>query len=223
MTFHTTIKGKVAALMLLLSAGFVTNAGAGVMPVAGGYEVSYHMELYSGTLTGQDIKDIFIFEWDAGNSSADGTYTIAASGPTTLSHTIGFAPTSALIIGYLDSQPGVGDGKRHIYTLFSAAYHDYLVANFLGFKFSEIFGQGEQSTIDLIIAAAGGDAPALASLENFVRTDMSGGAFDPAGGFKVLKWSVLPEVPDGGNIPEPSTYAIFILGLAGLITGRRRA
>jgi hypothetical protein len=221
MTNQKSKSGKLAAILLILIGGCVTNAGAGVMPVAGGYEVSYHMELYAGTQTGKNIKDVFIFEWDASNSSVDGTYEIEASGPTNWSHTIGFAPTSALAIGYLDGEAGVGDGKRHIYTLFSAAYHDYLVANFLGFKFSEIFGQGEQFTIDLITDAAGGNLAALASLETFVRDEMSGGAFDPNGGFRILKWSVLPPVEEGGNIPEPSTVAIFILGLAGLMARRR--
>ena len=176
------------------------------------------MELYAGTQTGKNIKDVFVFEWDASNSSVDGTYEIEASGPTNWSHTIGFAPTSALAIGYLDGESGVGDGKRHIYTLFSAAYHDYIVANLLGFKFSEIFGQGEQFTIDVIVAAAGGDGAALASLETFVRDEMSVGAFDPNGGFRILKWSVPDETPVGGSIPEPSTFAIFLLGLAGIVS-----
>lgn len=209
----------LSACLLLL--GLINSAAAGVIQVGTGYEVSYQMVLNTPTATGNDILDTIIFEWNDSVFNADYSYTIAGSGRTVLSHTIDFDPTSALVLGYLDGTAGIGDGKRHLYMLADSAYTDYLSANLIGQKFSTIFGVGEQFTIDLLIEAATGNNGALADLQSLVTNEFSPAAFDPAGGFKILKWSDYVG-PVGNSIPEPTTLALMGFGLAGLGYRRKR-
>lgn len=208
---------RMAMIAPCLLFGLLRAAEAGVIAAAGGYEVDYQMVLTSPTPTGGDIQDVFIFEWNDSSSSIDSSYTIAGSGRTSLSHIIDFAPTSALVIGYLDTVDGVGDGKRHLYTLVSP---DFLNQDRQGKKFSEIFGVGEQATIDQLIAAAG-DSSALDPFVDTVNDRIAPvAAFDPTGGFRVLHWSI--PVDNGGSIPEPTVIALMGLGLAGLSYQRRK-
>ena len=88
-------------LAVLLIALLAVNADADVTPVPGGYEISYQIDLSIGTSNGLDILDTFIFEWNEnGDFSVDYPYTINNRGRTLISHTIGFKPTAALLMGY---------------------------------------------------------------------------------------------------------------------------
>lgn len=222
----TTIAGKpLCKLVQLLSAimfmGVVAGANATVIATDDGFEARYTVRLDS-TLTGNDIKNVAIFEWDdSGNRSVSYSYTIAGSGRTDLVHTTGFAPTSALVLGYLDAVIGVGDEKRHLYTLVDAGYSDFLVDNLLGVKFSQIFGQGEQFTIDKLIAATATPEPsdALEELWGFVTGAAAKSAFDPSGDFRVHKWS--PTTPPE-DVSVPATLLLIGLGFAGLCLSRRK-
>ena len=187
-------------------------------------EINYKINILSGTPTGEDIHNTLIFEWNGSERSVDYPYTIAGSGQTELTHVIPFIPTSALVIGYLDAKAGVGDEKRHLYTLIDVDYSNFLTENLLGTKFSTIFGQGEQFTINLLEAVTGTDeaasALALDQLWDFVTGSAAKAAFDPAGEFRVHKWS--PTTPPV-DVAEPSTLALFGFGLAGLGYMRRKA
>lgn len=206
----------IAAIVPCILLGLVGAAEAGIIDAVGGYQVSYEMTLNSPTPTGGDIQDVFIFEWNDSNSSVDHSYAIAASGRTNLSHIVDFAPTSALVIGYLDAVDGVGDGKRHLYTLVDP---DFLDQDRQGKKFSEIFGVGEQATIDQLIAAAADSSERDAFVATVNNLIAPVAAFDPSGGFRILHWSAPVDV--GGNIPEPAIIALIGLGLAVLGYQRR--
>jgi hypothetical protein len=194
---------------LLLTVHSATQAG--ILPVATGYQDSYNINLPEGaTPPGQNINNVFIFEWDSSQRNVDYAYQSLGSGHTTLSHIVPFAPNSAFIIGFIDAVPGAAagseDAKRHLYTLIDPGYSDFLVENHLGDLFSQIFGQGEQFTIDQMLLAAQGSQSALDGLWTFVTTAMEDAAFDPAGDFRVHKWS-----PTRPPIPVPGSLALLSL------------
>lgn len=212
----------IAFLFASLLLTFHSATQAGILPVATGYQVSYNINLPEGaTPPGQNINNVFIFEWDSSQRNVDYTYQILGSGLTTLSHIVPFAPDAAFIMGFIDAVPGAAagsyDAKRHLYTLVDPGYSDFLVENHLGDLFSEIFGQGEQYTIDQMLLAAGGSQAALDGLWTFVSTAMADAAFDPEGGFRVHKWSVTQP-----PIPVPGSMALLGLGLAGVAWSARR-
>jgi len=217
-----TVTGLTVLLTCLLLA-LHNAAQAGVIPVTTGYEVSYGINLPEGaTPPDQHINNVFIFEWAGSQRSVDYSYQIRGGGQTTLSHITPFVPDSAFVIGFIDAVPGApagsNDAKRHLYTLVDTGYSDYLVENHLGDLFSQLFGQGEQFTIDQMILAAQGSQPALDGLWSFVTTEMADAAFDPAGDFRVHKWSpVTPPIP----VPAPGSIVLLCLGLACLAWGRK--
>ncbi len=197
----------LAALLTLVFTFLASTAWATVIPVASGYEVSYNIKLYQGaTPPGIDIENVLIFEWDDTQRNLSYPFAIAGSGNTVLSHIVPFEPTSAFVIGSIAAVPGApvgtADAKRHLYTLSDVAYSDYLVDNFLGVKFSQLFGKGEQTTIDLTLKAINGNSAeslqAQDALWSFVTGGAQGMVFNPAGEFRVHKWS-----PTTAPTPKP--------------------
>ncbi len=213
----------ITIITVCLLFGAVDGAKATVIAVAGGYEVTYGIDMTPGSSNGSDIQNTFIFEWDDSNFNVDYAYTIGGQGNTYISHIIGFAPTSALLIGYGAGIPGVGDEKDHLYTITSSAFAESV----FGVKWSVAFPGVTPETrlrhstmISLLNDAATGDVGALNELTAFVTTEGYQAAFNPAGGFKVVEWTNGQN--GGGSIPEPTAITLFAVGLAGLVVNRRR-
>jgi hypothetical protein len=215
----------VAALLFAL--GIVVPAGAGVMPIADGYEVTYGIGMDPGSSNGSNLESVFIFEWDGANFSADYAGTIAGRGNTFLSHVIDFYPTSALILGWGAGIPGVGDEKDHLYTITSLAFSNTVG----GLKWSQAFPGvppdprvGHSAMINLLRdAQSGASSSSVDALTDWVIAEGYRAAFDPISSFVVLEWTICSEgeieirpgvcVPVGGRIPVPPTLALYALGL----------
>lgn len=218
------VLSTVAVICLL---GFASFTNAGVIPVSGGYEVSYEIDMNSGSSNGSDIESVFIFEWDDTsftNFSAMPGGDIAGTGITYLSHVIDFEPTFALIMGYGAGILGVGDEKDHVYTVTNSSFADSV----LGIKWSVVFPGVTPETrfrhsamVELLADAALNGGDALDALIYFVTTEGYQAAFDPAAeGFEVVEWSCGGEpCPE---VPEPATFTLFVLGLVGLGWSRRK-
>lgn len=198
-------------LAVMLIALLAVNANADITPVPGGYEVSYQIDLSVGTSNGLDILDTFIFEWNEnGDFSVDYPYTINNRGRTLINHTIGFEPTSALLMGYGLGVPGIGDEKDHMFTVISSEFANSVI----GQKWSQAFPGvppdpriGHNAMINLLKNAAAGDASALNQLTEFVKKEGYRAGFDPLGSYRVFEWTTgwpidfIDLIADGGS-PE---------------------
>jgi hypothetical protein len=219
------MRSALVRLAIPLATLLAGAASAAVVPVPGGYEVSYQVNLQVGTSNGADIRDVVLLEWDdSGQLHVDLPYAIAGRGATRLSHVVGFRPTAALAIGYGEGIAGMGDGKDHLFTLTSSAF----AIEATGRKWSEVFPGvtpetrvGHNAMTELLRLASAGDAAALDAVVDFVRTEGARGAFDPAGGFRVLEWTGATPI-DGEPIPTASGLALAAMALMILLVAVRR-
>jgi hypothetical protein len=227
-TVSNLITRTTCAIAAGLLFGLVGGANAGVISVApGSYEVSYDINLRILPTNGGDILDTFIFEWnDSGDFNVDYRDTIAGQSSTNISHVVDFEPTAAFLIGYGLGVQGVGDGKNHLFTLVNSSFANEVIGLK---KWSEAFPGvppepriGHNAMIGLLADAARSDdlsvrEMALDKITDFVKNEAYRAAFDPAGQFRVLEWTV-----PIGDVPAPATLALFGLGLAGLGWSRRK-
>lgn len=213
--------------------GFITclasTAAASVTPVIGGYEVTYDINLLIGSSNGGDIQDAFIIEWNESNEfNIDYPYTIAGKGKTSISHTLDFKPTAALLIGYGLGIPNVGDEKDHVFTLTNSSFAEQVT----GLKWSQAFPGippepriGHNAMITLLKDAATGNTLSLDTLKKFIVSEGYQAGFDPAENFRVLEWSVGGPIDrlDPTPVPAISVWGLGILAaLLGFVSIRRR-
>ena len=215
--------------ILLLTSAFLSIAvavQASIIPlIGGGFEVNYDFDLKRGTLYDSDITDIFIFETDGTQVNVDYTFSVAAKGPSTISHEISFGPTLALVLG-LDLAPLDSGFKDHLVVFMD---NDFAADALTKAKFSEVFPTvaGRDRVRHSVIVQAIkdsqlGDSDALQSLTEFFIEDAGKfAAFDPENSFRVVEFSG-PIPIDVEPIPEPATIALLGIGLVGLAGGAAR-
>lgn len=211
---------KTILAVLAVAALSFGPAQAAVTATSSGYEVSYDFSLW-GTLNGHDVTNLVILETDGTNFNASFGYSAPSNGATTLTHTIEFHPTKALLIGLDLIAVGVGENKTH---LIMGMDSNFFAAS-LGLQFSDVFpAQGTDArvthsqVISAVLGAEGGNATDLDLLRNFFMTGAgSFAAFDPNGSFTVGEFSTLH-----GTVPEPAPWSLMILGFAALGTAMRR-
>jgi len=206
-----------AALALLAGLSAAGAASAlnisSVVASGSGYESAYDFDLTS-TINGNDVTNIVILEGGAGSEvSLDFPYTASPGGRVQLSHTIGFLPTSAMIVGLELAAPNVGDGKTHIVMLVDRGF----AAGAIGLRFSEAFPNSRHSLfIEDLLLAVGGDATAQQALVDFFLTgDGAVAAFAPGGSYSRIMSTTI--------VPEPGAALLLAVGAASLCSRRRRA
>jgi hypothetical protein len=206
-------------VVLALVAGLAASGTAGAMnfssvvATASGFEASYTFDL-PFTLNGNDVTSIMILEAGAGGEVSMGfPFSVAPGGTSTLAHSLGFFPTSALIVGLERPDPNVGDGKTHIVMLVDRGF----AAGAIGLRFSEAFPNSRHSLfIANFLLAVDGDAAAQQELEDFFLTgDGAAAAFTPGGSFRHIISTVI--------VPEPTGLGLWASGLGALVLLRRRA
>jgi hypothetical protein len=195
-------------------------AQALVTATADGYDVSYQLNL-SGTLNGSPVTNMLILETDGIQVNAEFGFLAAPSGTTSLNHTIDFLPTSALVIGLDLAVAGVGDGKDHLVILMDGNYAEAHEGELFSQFFPAIGGQprlGHNALMSALLSAEGGDVAALQTVTDFFLTGAGSlAAFDPAGGFRVLEFTVGVPI----DVAEPAS-ALLVIGGAGMLSLARR-
>jgi hypothetical protein len=185
---------------------------------AGTVQVDYALNLGSGTLNGNGVTSIAIFEERAGVVNVSFPFTVPGSGEFVLSHTAQFDPTLSLIVGLdLPSTTGGetdGDGKIHL-VFFT---NDAFAQSAAGIQFSTVFEDTRHSDfINRLQLAEGGDATQVSWLTNFFE----GVGHDAA--FATGTQSTAIEFSSGTVLtPEPMSFGFVGLGLAALVAARRR-
>lgn len=210
---------RIFLIILLLFIAFPSLLNAAVSEVDGGYRVTYNVNVGTGTSNGSDIIDVMIFEWNAGGDfSIDNGDSINGQGRTILSHVIDFEPESALVLGWGAGVVGVGDEKDHLFTLTNFSFASQVT----GLKWSEVFPgvaplprTGHNAMIGLLRNAAAGDTVARNSIVEFIQREAGHAAFNPAGNFRVIEWSIAEPLPVQVPVPlmTPFGFGILIFGL----------
>ena len=218
------MKTAFHSVLLALLCCFSSIASAAVTIVAGGYEISYDVSLPSGTSNGSNIQDVAVVEWNAaGEFGIETGFAIAGRGHTRISHIIGFQPDSALVLGWSAGVPGRGDEIDHLITLNNGAFVDEVT----GRKWSEVFPgvppeprTGHNAMIALLQAAGSGDAGALNAISTWVQREAQSAAFDPAGGFRVLEWTIPNPIDTTVPVPMMPWYGLGLLAFSLLFMAR---
>jgi hypothetical protein len=194
---------------LLFCTLFIAAASAAPMT-----QVDYTLNLGNGTLNGNNVTSLMIFETDGtGAVNLDFPFTVTGSGTTILSHMVSFVPTTSLIIG-LDLA-SASDPKTHLVFFTDPDFP----AGLDGQLFSAIFPNTRHNDfINRLLAAQAGDAGQIAYLTNFFLTgDGSTAAFDTGITPVAVEFSVITVLT-----PEPQSFALLGLGLLGILTVKKR-
>ena len=89
---------------------------------AASIQTTYSLNLGAGTLNGNNVTSIAVFETDGALVSLDFPFTIGSSGLHSITHASLFQPTLSLIVGLDLNAPLPGDGKTHVLFFTSDAF-----------------------------------------------------------------------------------------------------
>lgn len=131
-----SLASRIRLAVIALAGAVALQAGAANADVtanASDFTVSYSTTLQPGTLNQNPITSLYVLESDGTQISIEHAPSIAGSGPVTVTHTLPFRPTAALLIGLDLTSLGLSDGKTHIVMFMDPDFADSIS----GFRLSE--------------------------------------------------------------------------------------
>ena len=178
------------------------------------FQINYNLNLGQGTLNGNALTNVAIFETNGIQANLDFPFTVPGTGLQSLSHFAPFIPTFSLIVGLdLPSLTG-GDDKTHVVFFTNDAFAHS--AN--GVKFSLAFPQTRHNDfIARLLAGENGDSTQQDWLMNFFTAgDGVAARFDSSGPSTAIEFT-----SGALLVPEPATASMVAIGLASLILAAR--
>ena len=201
---------RLSPIAVILSIAFASHADAST--------ISYTFAIDAPN--GYPVTHLSLYATDGTNDALSlSPVVIGPSGVFTLTQTVNFTPTAALIVGITERDK---DDWWDIVFFVSDAY----AAAGLGQRYDALFPSGSpnlgHNVISVTIQAAhAGDGDALAALLAHLRGPSAIAAyFDPFGSYSIIQFSTVPP-PIGGDVPEPASAVLVLTGVAVLALARR--
>ena len=181
-------------------------------------QLTYKLNLGGGTLNGNGLTSLAIFETDGNQTKLDFPFAVPGSGLQSITHISAFLPVSSILVGLDLPSTNIGDNKTHV-VFFT---NDAFAAAANGILFSTVFPNTHHNDfITRLTAAEQGDASQITWLTHFFLTGDGAPAL-----FATSGPSTAVEFTTGRLLvaPEPLSLSLLGLGLGAMLLtpGRRR-